>query len=84
MSAEEGPGFIIRDRRGRPDEDIPSSEAPQAPQGTGAPGAQQETPRASQPGPPVSFSSFVYSLGTSALLLMAEPPDASGKTGKAS
>lgn len=70
MSSEEQ-GFVIRDRRGRGDSTAPS--------GTDAP-----PPSASQPieAPipdaaheahiPVNFSSFVISMGSSALMLMGE------------
>ncbi len=86
MSADEAQGFVIRDRRSQSEkraEDEPSS-ATQAP-----PAADQRSEAASsgrfaqageagqsqEPGPPVTFSSFTFSLGTSALMLMGEQLD---------
>ena len=78
MSGEEGQGFVIRDRRGRtePGEESFKEQEPS----TAAPGSHPgeshgQAPPADQPGPPVSFSSFVFSLGTSALMLMGEQLD---------
>jgi hypothetical protein len=85
MSAEEEQGFVIRDRRGRSDEPAasdskPSSAASQRPsQGAGDAGPSRSAPSMDhahhEAGPPVSFATFVYSLGTSALMLMGEQLD---------
>lgn len=81
MSEQEGQGFVIRDRRGRgPDEKAASGQDKTA----GAAGqrppeavpAGDATAHAEQ-GPPITFSSFVFSLGTSALMLMGEKVDPS-------
>lgn len=77
MSAEDAKGFVIRDKRGRGDE-APASERPASaetsrrpsPQGEPAPsGEHLHEPM------PVTFSSFAFSLGTSALMLMGEKLD---------
>lgn len=70
MSEEEGQGFVIRDRRGQPAE----AEVPPAKPGASREGEDQA---AAQPAPPISFSSFVFSMGTSALMLMGERIDPS-------
>jgi len=78
MSADEGEGFVVRDRRGRADDrsaaspsgaasGVPPREAAAAPEGGMAPPHEA--------GLPVTFSSFVFSLGTSALMLMGEQLD---------
>ncbi|GKS57628.1 hypothetical protein YTPLAS18_11550 [Nitrospira sp.] len=84
MSAESGAesetGFVIRDRRGsRPDEgDRSPLETPTA---AAAPAsAAQTTPGSGDTHEehahmPVTFSSFVFSMGTSALMLMGETLD---------
>ena len=75
--SEEEQGFVIRDRRGRTEEDL--SPKPEAePLKTESNPQDKETAYASEPheaGPPVTFSSFVFSLGTSALMLMGESLD---------
>ncbi|MEW6542174.1 MAG: DUF1844 domain-containing protein [Nitrospirota bacterium] len=81
MSAQEGEGFVVRDRRSRSEE----GGAPSAGQTSAADSARQAQPDPSafsqeaahqhEPGPPVTFSSFVFSLGTSALMLMGEQLD---------
>ncbi len=68
----QGEGFVVRDRRGRT-EDQPAKSAT-------APGAAPPPPSpsresSSEPAPEVTFSSFVFSLGTSALMLMGEQLD---------
>ena len=79
MSAEEDEqGFVIRDRRGRGDDAAPSQ--PSDPAATSARRPSQAAPSEDsatgyQPGPPVTFASFVFSLGTSALMLMGEQLD---------
>ena len=71
---EEDQGFIIRDKRGKTE-----AEPPQAPESTSATSVHDSPPQSqdseTHPQPPVSFSSFVFSLGTSALMLMGESLD---------
>lgn len=72
MGAEEPKGFEIRDRRGRGSE----GEAPGGPGGPAATSASGPSDRpASETAPPVTFSSLVFSLGTSALMFMGEQID---------
>jgi hypothetical protein len=78
MSGEESQGFVIRDRRGRSEEPEASSDTratSASPQRGDAGGVRPEGSPAAEPGLPVSFSSFVFSLGTSALMLMGEQLD---------
>lgn len=74
---QEERGFVIRDKRGKTEpEPQPGPESPSAasiPGSESQPGQGTETPQ--QAGPPVSFSSFVFSLGTSALMLLGESLD---------
>jgi len=76
--SEEEQGFIIRDKRGRTESDSdpspastaePISEPATSPPSSAKPSEPQES------GPPITFSSFVFSLGTSALMLMGESLD---------
>jgi hypothetical protein len=71
VMAEEEKGFVIRDRRGRGAEaqETPGSSEP-------VPGRSGESPadQHGEPRLPPSFLSFVYSLGTSALMLLGENP----------
>ncbi|WNM57357.1 DUF1844 domain-containing protein [Candidatus Nitrospira allomarina] len=70
MSDEE-PGFVIRDKRGRSE---PEAFTPPPPESSMAqPHSSAESSHA--PHPPLSFSSFVFSLGTSSLMLMGESLD---------
>ena len=62
-------GFIIRDRRGGGGE--PGEKAGESV--TQAQTAKQAEPAQKQPVPPINFLSFVYSLGTSALMCLGEP-----------
>jgi hypothetical protein len=64
--AEEEKGFIIRDRRGVDAEADTKAEKP-------PPASAQAEPPKGQPAPPINFLSFIYSLGTSALMLLGEP-----------
>jgi hypothetical protein len=78
MSADEAEGFVVRDRRGRSDDQgSASSGTPQAEAlKRDAPAASQGEQAASHESDlPVTFSSFVFSLGTSALMLMGERLD---------
>ena len=74
MAAEREEGFVVRDRRGGSGSDRPSATSPAA---LGIQPHQQAAP--SDPhqdsGIPVTFSSFVISLGSSSLMLMGEQLD---------
>ncbi len=72
--AQEEQGFVIRDRRasgGAEAAQTSSSPATEAKSSAAAPTEPSQTP----PAPPVSFSSFVISLGSSSLMLMGEQLD---------
>lgn len=77
MVAEKDEGFVVRDRRGGSGTDRPSTAS------SGTSSAQDRAPSpstsASNPsqtsGIPVTFSSFVISLGSSSLMLMGEQLD---------
>jgi len=88
MAGEEAKGFVIRDRRSRGDENpdqtaqetkrrkepLEASEASSA--GSSARPSEAARPEHSRDTiPPISFSSFVFSLGTSALMLLGEKLD---------
>ncbi len=71
---EEEQGFVVRDKRGRSASQ--ESEAPQAkPSVQPEPPASSAPSESSPPAPPLTFSSFVFSLGTSSLMLMGESLD---------
>lgn len=83
MAEEEEKSFVIRDRRGRTEAERSSAAEPSAKQPSATQPDTQEPPRESssqaQPGPgaeaPVTFSGFIFSLGSSALMLMGESID---------
>jgi len=74
VAAEQEQGFVVRDRRGGGGPDHPSTTSPAE---SGTQPHKQAT--ASDPhqgsGIPVTFSSFVISLGSSSLMLMGEQLD---------
>ena len=74
--SEEEKGFVVRDKRGKTEsEPAPSPESPgDTSSHTPKPQSSDVDPQATA-GPPVTFSSFVFSLGTSALMLMGETLD---------
>ena len=80
MAEEEEQGFVIRDKRGQSREESPSSQpsletgstADSVSSSVSGDGTQQDLGGASGQVPPLSFSSFILSLGTSALMLMGE------------
>ena len=74
MAKEEEHGFVIRDKRGRGDEPVASGSGRPA-EAEPASDAGQEAAHGHEPHPPVSFVSFVFSLSTSALMLMGEQLD---------
>ncbi len=78
MGDEQEHGFVIRDRRGR-GEDAPSPSS-SSPPSSAAPAAfeahhEPADPKTSAGHLPVNFSSFVISMGSSALMLMGEQLD---------
>lgn len=66
-------GFVVRDRRGGGSESAPSAAAPSSPHPSTQPAAAG--PSREAPAFPVTFSSFVISLGSSSLMLMGEQLD---------
>ena len=80
MDREEEEGFVIRDKRGQSREESPSSQpladTASTSEGVSASvsgaGTQQNPGGSPGQAPPLSFSSFLFSLGTSALMLMGE------------
>src|SRR5439155_965894 len=72
--AEEERGFVIRDRRGR------GAESETKPTESAEPASTLKSETAPDPHgkavPPMNFLTFVYSLGTSALMLLGENPNA--------
>lgn len=72
--ADEEQGFVVRDKRGSAGgESAPAatSTAKETPSSTAASGESSHA----APSPPVTFSSFVISLGSSSLMLMGEQLD---------
>jgi len=92
MSDEEieGKGFVIKDRRrftdeGEPKEEAPAEEKDERPE-PGTEEKEKAEPEAAaeqaeqMPFPEINFSTFIFSLNTSALLHLGEVPDpATGK-----
>ncbi len=75
MGEQQEQGFIIRDRRGAASTE--SASAPSAEQKPAASSQPSTAARSNAPAPglPVTFSSFVISLGSSSLMLMGEQLD---------
>ena len=74
MAAEQEEGFVVRDRRGGSGPDRPSTASPAAPDvQPHQEAAPSDPPQGS--GIPVTFSSFVISLGSSSMMLMGEQLD---------
>ena len=77
MGDEQEQGFVIRDRRGRGEEPPPAASAAKPP--AAEPSAAAPLHDAESHGHsghlPVNFSSFVISMGSSALMLMGEQLD---------
>ena len=72
--SEEEQGFVIRDKRGRSASEesaAPMPESPVPPESQASPTSSESSPLM----PPLTFSSFVFSLGTSSLMLMGESLD---------
>ena len=76
MGDEKDQGFVIRDRRGR-GEEAPATASPSTlPASEPAPAASHHADtQGHAPHLPVNFSSFVISMGSSALMLMGEQLD---------
>ena len=74
MAKEEEQGFVIRDKRGRGEEPAASESSHRA-AAASSPDPEQEAYHSHEPHPPVTFASFVFSLSTSALMLMGEQLD---------
>jgi Domain of unknown function (DUF1844) len=72
MAGDKDEGFVIRDRRGSSGSDKPPAAPTADPKETSSPSASGAE---SQGGMPVTFASFVISLGSSSLMLMGEVLD---------
>jgi len=74
MAEQEEQGFVIRDKRGQSREESPAP--PEAASPSPTPEAAKESPTESDhvhdQAPPLTFSSFIFSLSSSALMLMGE------------
>ncbi|HQV13118.1 MAG TPA: hypothetical protein PKW52_17395, partial [Nitrospira sp.] len=76
MGDEKDQGFVIRDRRGRGEEAPAAASAPTPPTPEAAPAESHQADAHGHAGHlPVNFSSFVISMGSSALMLMGEQLD---------
>jgi hypothetical protein len=77
MGDEKDQGFVIRDRRGRGEEAPAAASAskPSAPEPAPAEPQQHAEEHGHAGHLPVNFSSFVISMGSSALMLMGEQLD---------
>ena len=81
MSEEESKAFVIRDRRGHGDDKEkvqanPTPASSSAPERSAShPGAASQTAPSHEGGIPVTFSGFIFSLSTSAMMLMGEQLD---------
>jgi hypothetical protein len=72
--ADQEQGFVIRDRRGTGGTEHPAASS-EAMKGGATPSASQGSPPRESPVHPVTFASFVISLGSSSLMLMGEQLD---------
>ena len=76
MGEEQEQGFVIRDRRGRGEEAPQAAAAPTPSAPEAAPAEPHAADAHGHAGHlPVNFSSFVISMGSSALMLMGEQLD---------
>ena len=73
MAEDKEQGFVIRDRRGSSASERPASASTAASKETVPPSPESGTE--SKGGMPVTFASFVISLGSSSLMLMGEQLD---------
>ena len=72
--SEDEQGFVVRDKRGRSAQEEPAASSPEPstePESLASATSSEPHP----PAPPLTFSSFVFSLGTSSLMLMGESLD---------
>lgn len=69
MADNQESGFVIRDKRGQSKEEPEPLKDTVSSAATAPPASHS---KASPEGPPLSFSTFILSLGTSALMLMGE------------
>jgi hypothetical protein len=72
--ADQEQGFVVRDRRGSGGSDDAPASASSTKQAAPGP-VSQAAPSHAAPAVPVTFSSFVISLGSSSLMLMGEQLD---------
>lgn len=73
--ADEEQGFVIRDKRGSAGGESPPGTTTTTRESQSAATAPNDEPTRAAPTPPVTFSSFVISLGSSSLMLMGEQLD---------
>jgi Domain of unknown function (DUF1844) len=71
VAGEKEEGFVVRDRRGASSGDKPAPPPAPAPKDASSPASEA----AQGSGMPVTFGSFVISLGSSSLMLMGEQLD---------
>lgn len=71
---DEEQGFVVRDRRGSAGGESAPAKTSTAKEATSSTAASAESSHAAS-APPVTFSSFVISLGSSSLMLMGEQLD---------
>lgn len=72
--SEEERGFVVRDKRGRTEDEASSPSSAKSSHTSSKTESLSSTDTAHST-PPLSFSSFVFSLGTSSLMLMGESLD---------
>ena len=75
MGDEKDQGFVIRDRRGRGEDAPPAGSVPPPPTPEPASAESHHDAHGHAGHLPVNFSSFVISMGSSALMLMGEQLD---------
>ena len=73
--ADQEQGFVVRDRRGSGGSDSPSGSAESTKGAASSASASPVAPSQESPATPVTFASFVISLGSSSLMLMGEQLD---------
>ncbi len=73
--ADQEQGFVVRDRRGTGGSDTSGGSSEPAKGATSSAAASPVAPSRESPAAPVTFSSFVISLGSSSLMLMGEQLD---------
>ncbi len=77
MAEEEEQGFVVRDKRGQSREEAAGSQdapspSPDLPDSEVAEEASMASDHVHDHAPPLNFSSFIFSLSSSALMLMGE------------